>query len=94
MAENLHELLGRTVEELDRLRKEYRNLLGLLSLVCKGDIHPSRVNVDEAAQAWSVMAAVVPDAEPIPEAEPVTLTSTEDYDGADCCDKDCVKCSE
>lgn len=56
----LYELLGRKESALADLRGEYARLLGMLQQVCSGEIEPSRVTVDQAAQSWSVAPAQVP----------------------------------
>lgn len=54
--------IGRKQTELDRLNAEYDKLLGVVSQIVSGEIHPSRVSVDLAARNWAVAAVNPPPA--------------------------------
>jgi hypothetical protein len=54
-AMDVYELLGRKTHELELLRAEYQNLLGLLSRIKAGEVPPERVAINMAGSSWALL---------------------------------------
>jgi len=52
---SIHEMYGRMAEENQRLAQEYKNLLGLLDSVRTGKVDPARIEINMAADSWTLL---------------------------------------